>query len=60
MYKISAAECSKIPNDYKGIFHDYCNKMPEYKGKKCAFESCFTGKPSTTLLIEGLHFEIIK
>ena len=34
-------------------------KPEEYKGKWTCFESCITHKPSTKLLIEGLHFQIV-
>ena len=43
--------------DFKNICNDY--KCKDLNGKWTTFESSFTHQPSTTLLTEGQHFEIV-
>ncbi len=49
---ISKAEFDRIQDDYKGIFEDFQETHPEWKGRRAAF---LPGE-GTTLSIEGIHF----
>jgi len=49
---ISKAEFDRIQDGYKGIFEDFQETHPEWKGRRTAF---LPGE-GTTLSIEGIHF----
>ena len=59
LYKINKKDFNNIEKDYKNKWMAFNGELEEYKGKWTCFESCITHKPSTTLLIEGLHFQIV-
>ena len=52
MKTLTKKEFDSIPDDYKGIFHDFHGTHPEWKGRRTAF---LPGE-GTTLFIEGVHF----
>ena len=54
--KISKIDYYKIPEDYRGIYSDPFGQSPELKGKKTMLHYSEKG---TSLIFEGLHFEII-
>lgn len=57
MKKITKKEYNEIPKDYRGIYSDYQGTHPHLKGRKTML-SYENG--ATVLLIEGVHFEIVK
>lgn len=61
-YHINAADWNERTNggrsDYCGRFMNYHGDHPELEGKRTAFDTIFTCKPYTGLLIEGPHFVI--
>ena len=59
LYKINKKDFNNIEKDYKNKWMAFNGELEEYKGKWTCFESCMTQKPSTKLLIEGLHFQIV-
>ena len=59
LYKINKKDFNNIEKDYKNKWMAFNGELEEYKGKWTCFESCITHKPSTKLLIEGLHFQIV-
>lgn len=61
MIQVKKKDWDKIPLDYKGIFQDYYNECPEWKGRKCVMSGCITNNPRELgmLFIEGVHFVIV-
>ena len=58
-YHYSIADFYTIKQkDFKNIYNDYKGK--DLNGRWTTFESSFTHQPSTTLLTEGQHFEIVQ
>ena len=55
MERITQQEYDRIPADYKGVFIDYNDQHPEWKGRRVAF---LPGH-GTVLFIEGVSFEIV-
>lgn len=42
MIEISKNKWDSIPADYKGEWHDYYNKHPEWLGRKVVMSGCVT------------------
>lgn len=60
MIKVSKEKWNLIDVDYKGVFHDYQGKHPEWIGKRTVKGSCVTDNPQYVgvLLVESVHFVI--
>ena len=46
MVKVSKEKWDSIPTDYKGIWQDYYNEKPEWKGKRVVMSGCITENPN--------------
>ena len=55
---VTQEKWDSICTDYKGIFHDYYNEQPEWKGRRCVMSGCVCDDLGQ-LLIEGVHFVIV-
>lgn len=60
MHKIPKKEYESIDTDYRGIYHDYWEDHPEWKGRRTVVSTCITHNVNAPaeLWIEGIHFEI--
>ena len=58
-YTISKEDFDKIDDCYKGVWYAFNGELIEYKGNRTVFEGCISDKTGASLLIEGLHFEVI-
>jgi len=57
---VSQDKWDSICSDYKGIWQDYYDECPEWKGRRVVMSGCITEDPVELgkLLVEGVHFEI--
>jgi len=57
---VSQEKWDSICEDYKGIWQDYYDECPEWKGRRVVMSGCITEDPAELgkLLVEGVHFEI--
>ena len=57
MIHVSKEKWDSIHSDYKGIYQDYYNDHPEWKGKRCIMSGCISDDHGS-LWIEDVHFVI--
>ena len=58
--RITKEQWNAIPGDYKGRWgKDDWGAQKEWIGKRTVLEGCLPGGHGTTLLTEGIHFEIV-
>lgn len=58
MIKISMEKWNSISTDYKGVWYDYYNEKPQWKGKKVVLSGCISNEFGK-LLVEDVHFTIV-
>ena len=60
MIKVNKEKWDSITADYKGVFHDYQGKHPEWVGRRTVIGSCVTDNPKYfgSLLVEDVHFVV--
>jgi len=60
LIKVSQKKWDSISSDYKGIWQDYYDECPEWKGRKVVMSGCITEETTEpgSLLVEGVHFKI--
>lgn len=60
LIEVSQEKWDSIGSDYKGIWQDYYDECPEWKGRKTVMSGCITEDPTELgkLLVEGVHFRI--
>lgn len=59
MIKVSKEKWDSIHTDYKGIWQDYYNEKPEWKGKRVVMSGCINPNELGKLLVEDVHFVIV-
>ena len=60
LIEVSQEKWDSIGSDYKGIWQDYYDECPGWKGRKTVLSGCITEDPTELgkLLVEGVHFRI--